>query len=438
MKVLSLFDGISTGRLALENAGIPVDAYYASEIDEGAIKISEKNWPDIIRLGDVTMLDIEALPTIDLIIGGSPCQGFSRNGNCLNFEDPRSKLFFVFAEILEKLKAKNPDVLFLLENVIMKKEWRDVISDTLGVQPIEINSNLLSAQNRPRQYWTNIEGVKVPEDKGVRLIDILEDVPLETVEKNGVKFATNTGKGISEQQMELVHMVDGEVRINQATKQGYIVAEPGDGVNIQFPTSKTRRGRVVKGKSPTLDTSCEVCIYTGEAIRQYTLTELERLQTLPDGYTEAEGVSEDARRKAIGNGWTTEVITYIFSHIKGSDELQGESYRESLSTNKQNAEYFGTENQMIVLGEELGELSQAAAKWLRLYRQDPTLRDSAEEIREQLVEELADVDIMTEQIRHLLGISEKEFHEKRREKIQKVANAIAKEKRKRAERYWLY
>lgn len=106
--------------------------------------------------------------------------------------------------------------------------------------------------------------------------------------------------------------------------------------------------------------------------------------------------------------------------------------------NKQNAEYFGTENQMIVLGEELGELSQAAAKWLRLYRQDPTLRDSAEEIREQLVEELADVSNATEQIRYLLGISEKEFHEKRREKIQKVANVIAKEKRKRAERYWLY
>lgn len=165
MNVLSLFDGISTGRLALQKAGIKVDTYYASEIDENAIKISEKNWPDIIRLGDVTKLDVDTLPRIDLIIGGSPCQGFSRNGNCLNFEDPRSKLFFCFAEVLEKIRAKNPDVKFLLENVIMKKEWRDVISNTLGVQPVEINSGLVSAQNRPRQYWTNIEGVESPKDR---------------------------------------------------------------------------------------------------------------------------------------------------------------------------------------------------------------------------------------------------------------------------------
>jgi DNA (cytosine-5)-methyltransferase 3A len=320
MIVLSLFDGISTGRLALKNAGIEVEAYYSSEIDESAIKISEKNWSDIIRLGDVTKIDIEALPKIDLVIGGSPCQGFSRNGKCLNFEDPRSKLFFVFSEILEKVKAKNPDVKFLLENVIMKKEWRDVISDVLGVQPIEINSKLMSAQSRPRQYWTNIEGIELPEDKGVRLIDILEDVPLEIIERNGVKFATNTGKGISKRQMDIAHLVGGEVRISQATKDGYIVAEPGDGVNLQFPTSKTKRGRVIKGKSPTLDTGCRVCVYTGEVIREYTLTELERLQTLPDGYTNAEGISESSRRKAIGNGWTTDVITHIFSFIK---EKQG-------------------------------------------------------------------------------------------------------------------
>lgn len=292
-----------------------MDTYYASEIDENAIKISEKNWPDIIRLGDVTKLDVDTLPRIDLIIGGSPCQGFSRNGNCLNFEDPRSKLFFCFAEVLEKIRAKNPGVKFLLENVIMKKEWRDVISNTLGVQPVEINSGLVSAQNRPRQYWTNIEGVESPKDRGVKLLDILEDIPLETTERNGVKFATNTGKGIYEPQMELVRMVDGEVRIRQATKQGYIIAEPGDGVNIQFPTSKTKRGRVIKGKSSTLDTGCEVCVYTGEVIRQFTVTELERLQTLPDGYTKAEGVTEAARRKAIGNGWTTEVIAHIFRYL---------------------------------------------------------------------------------------------------------------------------
>lgn len=328
VNVLSMFDGMSTGLLALKRAGIEVAAYYACEIDGNAIKISEKNWPDIIRLGDVSTLDIDALPRIDLIIAGSPCQGFSRNGAGLNFNDPRSKLFFCFAETLQKVRAKNPDVKFLLENVIMKKEWRDVISDTLGVQPIEINSSRLSAQNRPRQYWTNIEGVELPADTGVRLLDILEDVPIVSIEKNGVKFGISTGKGIYQPQMELVHMVDGEVRVSQATKKGYIVAEPGDGVNISFPTSKTKRGRVIKGKSTTLDTGCEVCVYTGEVIRQFTMTELERLQTLPDGYTAAEGVSDTARRKAIGNGWTTDVIAHIFSYLPQAGELRDVSCGE--------------------------------------------------------------------------------------------------------------
>ena len=317
MKVLSLFDGISCGMVALERAGVNVEAYYASEIDQNAIAISEKNYPNIIRLGDVTRWREWNIPwgEIDLIIAGSPCQGFSRNGYCLNFEDPRSKLFFVFVEVLERAKAENPRVKFLLENVIMKSEWRDVISNMLGVQPHEINSKRLSGQNRPRQYWTNIGGVEMPRDKGIRLLDILEDVPVETVEKNGVLFATNIGKGIYTPQMELVHLVDGEVRINQATRQGYIVAEPGDGVNIQFPTSKTKRGRVIKGKSPTLDTGCEVCVYTGEVIRQFTLTELERLQTLPDGYTDVKGITPTARRKAIGNGWTADVIAHLFTYL---------------------------------------------------------------------------------------------------------------------------
>lgn len=429
MKVLSLFDGISTGRLALENAGIEVEAYYSSEIDESAIKISEKNWPDIIRLGDVTKLDIEALPKIDLVIGGSPCQGFSRNGKGLNFEDPRSKLFFVFSYMVEKIKAKNPDVKFLLENVIMEKWCRDVISDTLGVQPIEINSSLLSAQNRPRQYWTNIKGVELPKDRGVRLIDILEELQLETVEKNGVRFELKDRKGINEKQMELVHMVDGEVRVSQATKKGYIVAEPGDGVNLQVPTSKTRRGRVIKGKSSTLDTNCDVCVYTGEVIRKFTLTELERLQTLPEGYTEAEGVSEDARRKAIGNGWTTDVITHIFSYLPNGREKQVKEGSEHMNEiNIQNAEYLGIENQLIQLGEELAELSQAATKCLRLYRQDPTLRKKEGEIMENLIEELADVSVVTDQIKHLLSIPEKTIHEKRSEKIWRTAADIEEHK----------
>ena len=175
MNVLSLFDGISCGMVALERTGIKVDKYYASEIDPYALKISKKNYPNIIQLGDINnwkSWDID-WSAIDLVIGGSPCQGFSRAGRGLNFEDQRSALFFTFVDILNKVKENNNDVLFLLENVKMRKEWVDVISSYVGVEPIEINSALVSAQNRQRLYWTNIEGVTQPEDKQIYLKDIL-------------------------------------------------------------------------------------------------------------------------------------------------------------------------------------------------------------------------------------------------------------------------
>lgn len=164
MKVLSLFDGISCGRVALERAGVPVEVYYASEIDKYAMQVSAKNYPDIIQIGDCTQVDFsEYIGKVDLIIGGSPCQGFSFAGKQLNFSDPRSKLFFEFVRALREIKPKY----FLLENVKMKKEFQDVISEQLGVQPIEINSALVSAQNRKRLYWTNIPNVAVPQDKGI-------------------------------------------------------------------------------------------------------------------------------------------------------------------------------------------------------------------------------------------------------------------------------
>lgn len=311
MNVLSLFDGISCGMVALQRAGIHVDEYYASEIDENAIAISKKNHPNIIRLGDVTKWKEWNLPKIDLLIGGSPCQGFSRNGKCLNFDDPRSKLFFEFAEILNHLKAINPEIKFLLENVKMKNEWADVISEYVGVEPIEINSSLVSGQNRSRMYWTNIEGVEQPEDKGIDLVDILEDdLTIPCFER----YELLIDNSISDASANLVNVVDGEVRITQAVKGGYIVAEDGDGINLQFPTSKTRRGRVIKKKSSTLDCSCDICVFHNGMIRKFTITELERLQTLPDGYTE--GFTETAAKKAIGNGWTVDVIAHILKNLK--------------------------------------------------------------------------------------------------------------------------
>lgn len=170
LKVLSLFDGISCGMVALERAGIPVERYVAYEIEPNAIKISKKNYPDIEHCGDVTTADFKQYKGFDLVIGGSPCQGFSTAGKRLNFFDDRSRLFFEYVRALKEVKPKY----FLLENVKMKKEWVDIISSSVGVEPIEINSALVSAQNRKRLYWTNIPDVKQPQDKGIMLEDVVE------------------------------------------------------------------------------------------------------------------------------------------------------------------------------------------------------------------------------------------------------------------------
>ena len=175
INVLSLFDGMSCGQIALNRAGIKVNKYYASEIDKPAITVTQHNYPNTIQLGDVTKWrewDID-WSNIDLLIGGSPCQGFSFAGKQLNFDDHRSKLFFVFVDILNHIKQHNPNVKFLLENVRMKQEYENTITDTLGVYPVFINSSLVSAANRPRLYWVNWK-VTPPKDKGITFDDIAE------------------------------------------------------------------------------------------------------------------------------------------------------------------------------------------------------------------------------------------------------------------------
>tara|TARA_Y100000768_G_scaffold10886_3_gene7725 strand:- start:12386 stop:13585 length:1200 start_codon:yes stop_codon:yes gene_type:complete len=176
INVLSLFDGMSCGRIALDRIGIKVNKYYASEIDKFAMKVSKENWDDITQLGDVNLIkqwyEDNEKPSIDLMLMGSPCQGFSNaSKDKLNFEHPQSKLFFVAVEIMKLVKPKY----FLLENVKMKKEWQDIISSYMGVEPIKINSALVSAQSRNRLYWTNIPNVSEPKDKGIVLKDILDD-----------------------------------------------------------------------------------------------------------------------------------------------------------------------------------------------------------------------------------------------------------------------
>lgn len=187
MNVLSLFDGMSCGQIALKELGIKVNNYFASEIDSHAISQTKYNFPNTIHLGDVTKVSGYDLPKIDLLIGGSPCQGFSFAGKQLNFSDPRSVLFFEFVRILKELREVNPNIKFLLENVRMKKESERVITEILGVYPVVINSSLVSAQNRVRLYWSNIrvreEGlfselhtdIPQPEDKELYIKDILED-----------------------------------------------------------------------------------------------------------------------------------------------------------------------------------------------------------------------------------------------------------------------
>ena len=186
MNVLSLFDGMSCGRIALDRLGIPVDKYYASEIDKFAIQVSEANYPDIIRLGDVCDVKAEDLEPIDLLIAGSPCQGFSFAGKQLAFDDPRSALFFEFVRLLKECNPKY----FLLENVRMKKEFLDVITEQVGVEPIMINSSLVSAQNRQRFYWTNIPGIEQPEQRGIVLRDVLEPASEDILENVPTKSQT--------------------------------------------------------------------------------------------------------------------------------------------------------------------------------------------------------------------------------------------------------
>ena len=319
MNVLSLFDGISCGMIALEKIGVKVNNYYSCEIDKNAIKILEENYPNIIRLGDIKNIDadtIKNMPKIDLLLAGSPCQGFSNNGKGLNFKDPRSALFFDFVNILNWIKElNNKDVKFLLENVKMRNEWQDTISSYVGVEPIEINSKLLTAQNRPRVYWTNIEGVTTPSDKGVKLIDILENKVIgEFTEYEGLRVC----KSISENSKKLITNVNGEIRIKQGTKKGYIVANEGDGINLSFPLSKSRRGRVIKEKTSCLDTSCNICVYKDGYIRRLTINEMEKLQGLPINYTNF--TTDRNRIKAIGNGWTVDIISHILKNLINTEK----------------------------------------------------------------------------------------------------------------------
>lgn len=293
--VLSLFDGMSCGLEALKRAGIPVKKYYASEIDKHAIKIAMKNHPEIIQLGDIEMWDFWNIQEeIDLLIGGSPCQGFSFAGKGLNFEDPRSKLFFTYHKIKEFYKPKK----FLLENVKMKKEYLNIITEYMGLEPMFINSNLVSAQNRKRYYWFNWK-VNHPEDRNILLKDILIDAP-----------SCPIGIAVREKARSLrVGGLTSPIGSKQNWNAPFIII----GKNGK-PKSQNFKAGCLTGGANSGGNHSDMDIIHGEfATRRYTPVECERLQTLPDNYTE--GVSNSQRYKMLGNGWTVEVIVHLFKGI---------------------------------------------------------------------------------------------------------------------------
>ena len=353
MNVLSLFDGMSCGQIALNRAGVKYDKYFASEVDKYAIKVAQANYPHTHQMGDVKQVQKSYFidDPIDLLMGGSPCQGFSVAGKQLDFNDPRSKLFFEFVRLKESLKPKY----FLMENVPMKQESQDIISRYLDVKPVMINSSLFSAQNRKRLYWTNIPFDIPTDDKGIILQDILEDgIANEAMTNQDGKAHCITAR------------YNGAVWWNSIQRKQRTMVQVGEADNIKGFDS-IKRIYSPNGKAPTLttmqgghrepkvaigrivnrrldehgvrkdnqldlpftnqlevsDTDKSNCLTTftkdnvlvnGMQWRKLTPVECERLQTVPDNYTNH--VSNSQRYKMLGNGWTIDVIAHILRGIK--------------------------------------------------------------------------------------------------------------------------
>ena len=398
IKVCSLFDGCSGTQMALKNLGVEVDQYFSSEIDKYAMQVTQKNFPETIQLGDITDIKGKDLPKIDLIVGGSPCQGFSFAGKQKAFKDERSALFFEFIRLLKEIKPKY----FLLENVVMRKEFQQVITDEVskiypqssngslfGIEPIMINSALLSAQNRKRLYWTNIPGIEQPEDLGIVLKDVLEYEPEEFTKmsdnflkrngerncmiddtkekahsfsamdyvKNGRQgnylACDNEGKPTynTPKQVGIAKDINGHDSLKRVYsengKSPTVNAHGGGNTEPKVAVTSYREVRTEKAKeerkrikketgkdhtpfrskeliprddgkvgavTPSLNKDHTISVKEEELTwRKLTPLECERLQTLPDNYTE--GVSNTQRYKMIGNGFTIKVIEHILGNM---------------------------------------------------------------------------------------------------------------------------
>ena len=350
INVVSLFNGMNTGRQALENIGIQVDKYYSSEIKPYAIELTQHHFPDTIQVGDVTKWkewDID-WGSIDLILSGSPCQDLSAAGKRAGINGSRSSLFFTFVDILNHIKTLNPNVLFLQENVgSANKLDVGIMSRALGVYPVRINSSLVTAQLRDRYYWSNIRtkqtmfdlvtDIPQPKDRGIMFKDILQsgesnfskapclmEGSYKGLYKNMNKYKdfiikrenngfTNQWYAI-EKNNDLIYQNNNELRVKTNTKQGYDIVTENDCIDLSFPKSTTRRGRVTKGKSPCLMESVNnLYALQNYKVRNLTKTEFCRLQGFPDDYCDI--LSTAKAVSLLGDGWTLPIIEHIFSFI---------------------------------------------------------------------------------------------------------------------------
>lgn len=315
MRVLSLFDGMSCGQLALQKLGITPEKYYASEIDKNPILITQKNFPNTIQLGDVSSYSTWNIEwdKIDLVFAGFPCQAWSVSGKKLGDKDERGKLFWTMLDVIKKVKEYNPNVIFLIENVKMPNEFESYITKHTEnalekVHKYLICSSLVSAQKRKRFYWTNIPNVNQPEDKRLLLKDILKnDTKKDWLPSEKSQYLLNIA-GLPHKERK--DFVKRNIAYKSSPKEIPLY-------HFIYPNHLGQNGSLHKEKSATLTCAARGCVvdqYEGEKrVRFLSLNELERLQNLPDDYTK--GVSVSHRKKMIGNGWTVDVIVHILSNL---------------------------------------------------------------------------------------------------------------------------
>ena len=327
MNVISLFNGMGTLRQAFADMNIKVDKYYSSEIKPYAIELQQHHFPNVIQVGDINNWkewDID-WKTIDFIGSGSPCQDLSQAGGRAGINGSKSSLFFVFVDILNHVKKLNPKVKFLQENVgSAPKLDVGIMSRELGVYPVRINSNLLTAQNRDRYYWTNIRtkqtmfdsvsDIPQPKDLKIYLKDIIESGFVDKNKANAI-LESQSRHVVSQESMRKRSEVGGFITVvKEATKKGFVEVYPNEGVDLSYPNSETRRGRLMKDKCNAILRQNEFYINNGYYLRKLSQVELERLQGFKDGYTSI--LTYNKAASLLGDGWTLPIIIHILSFME--------------------------------------------------------------------------------------------------------------------------